>query len=295
MSAGQIVEVSNPAFLKTEKKQLLIEQKSEIVARISFEDLQVILLANPQITVSIGVLQQCVKNNLPVIVCDHKYLPCGYLHAPLSNSLHTKILKYQVEAKAPLKKQIWKRIVMAKVKHQAALLESKNKVSQQLWKLLTRIRSGDPDNIEAQAASIYWRELFGSRFRRDPNAEGINSLLNYGYAIIRAATGRALAGSGLNTTLGIFHRNQYNHFCLADDMMEVIRPMVDAVVFELVAEKNTQVNQHTKRALLDILQSEVQFSGEFFYLAHALQRSSKSLTDALVEKKPNFFQHIELI
>jgi CRISP-associated protein Cas1 len=295
MSAGQIIEVSNPSYLKTEKQQLLIKQHNSIVASIPFEDLQAILLSHPQITVSIGVLQRCIKHNLPVIVCDDKYLPCGFFHAPLSNSLHTKIIKYQVGAKLPLKKQIWKRIVQAKIRHQASLLKAEGKSSNTLMVLQSKVRSGDPDNIEAQAASVYWQELFGNRFRRDQNADGINSLLNYGYAVVRAATARALAGSGLNTTLGIFHRNQYNHFCLADDLMEVARPMVDAKVFEMVGKEIVQITSQSKSELLSILQSEVKFMGEAFYLTNALQRSSKSLSNALAEQDHKIFQPIELI
>ena len=295
MSAGQIIEVSNPAYLKTGNKQLCIEQQGGIIASIPFEDLQAILLAHPQITVSVGVLQQCIDNNLPLIVCDKKYLPCGFLHAPLTNSLHTKILRFQVSAKLPVKKQIWKSVVQVKIDHQADLLEIKGKSSHRLRVLRSKVRSGDPDNIEAQAANDYWKELFGSHFRRDQKAEGINSMLNYGYALIRAATARALAGSGLNTALGLFHRNQYNHYCLADDLMEVIRPLVDAKVYDLFEEKILDLDLKAKRELLSLLQSEVEFSEQCYYLSHALQRSSASLVLALQNHDPRLFQSVRII
>jgi len=156
------------------------------------------------------------------------------------------------------------------------------------------VKSGDPDNLEAQAAIIYWPELFGEKFRRNPNLEGINSLLNYGYSVLRASTARALTGSGLNTALGVFHHNQYNPFCLADDLMEPARPLVDAVVRKLVREKKPELNTHTKASLLGIINSEVEFDSNLYHLSHSLQRSAKSLADAITLGEQAIFKTLKL-
>ena len=294
MSVNRIVEVSNPAYLKTSNKQLLVEKDDQIVGSIPFEDLHAIILCNPQITVSIAALQLSLEHNVPVIVCNEKHLPTGFLHAPLTNSLHSKLIRFQAEIKAPLRKQLWKRIVATKVEHQAITLKKCEKNAELIKGLQTQVRSGDPDNIEAQAASIYWRELFGSDFRRNPDLEGINSLLNYGYAVLRASTARALAGSGLNTTLGIFHHNQYNHFCLADDLMEMARPIVDLKVFEIIKKQQPKITSRTKKKLLEIINAEVIIAGAKYYLPHALQRCSKSLADCLVDGDIDTFKTIQI-
>jgi CRISPR-associated protein Cas1 len=294
MSVNRIVEVSNPAYLKTKNKQLIVEKDGEVVGSIPFDDLHAIILTHPQITVSISVLQLSISNNIPVIVCNEKHLPTGFLHSPLSNSLHSKLIRHQAEIKEPLRKQLWKKIVALKVKHQAKVLFDSGKKGALLEGLQEKVRSGDPDNIEAQAARIYWRELFGNQFRRNPDEDGINALLNYGYSILRASTARALAGSGLNTTLGIFHCNQYNHFCLADDLMEIARPLVDRIVFKITEKQRPKITPKTKKKLLELINTEVIFSDSTFYLPHALQRSSKSLADAILENNPDKFVPISL-
>lgn len=294
MSVNRIVEVSNPAYLKTANQQLLVEKEDQIVGSIPFGDLHAIILTHPQITVSIAVLQLSISNNVPLIVCNEKHLPVGFLHAPLTNSLHSKLIRHQATIKTPLKKQLWKKIVSTKIKHQSKTLYDSGKNDDRLSCFESSVRSGDPDNIEAQAASVYWRELFGNQFRRNPDEEGINSLLNYGYAILRASTARALAGSGLNTTLGIFHHNQYNHFCLADDLMEMLRPVVDRAVYRIAEKQRPKITPKTKKRLLEIINEEVMFCGSKFYLPHALQRCSKSLADAIMENDPEKFNTIEL-
>jgi CRISPR-associated protein Cas1 len=295
MSVNRIVEVSSPAHLKTSNKQLVVEKEGQVVGSIPFEDLQAVILTHPQITVSIAVLQQSLEFNIPVIVCNSKHLPTGFLHAPLTNSLHSKIIRHQAGAKLPLQKQLWKTLVSSKIKHQAEVLLAKGKNGDPLPRLAQMVRSGDPDNLEAQAASVYWRKLFGVDFRRNPDGDGINALLNYGYSILRASTARALAGSGLNTTLGIFHRNQYNHFCLADDLMEIARPLVDVSVYEMSENKTPDITPKSKKKLLGIVNTEVAMSGETYYLTHALQRSAKSLADALVEGNSELFKPFKLL
>ncbi len=294
MSVNRIVEVSNPAYLKTANKQLVIEKDHEVVGSIPFEDLHAVILTNPQITVSIGVLQRCVSFNVPVIVCNEKHLPTGYLFSPFANSLHSKLVRCQAKAKTPLKKNIWKEIVISKIRHQGLLLDSFGLRGTHLLSLTGKVRSGDPDNVEAQAASYYWKELFGPIFRRDPELDGINTLLNYGYSIIRASCARALAGSGLNPTFGVFHRNQYNPFCLADDLMETFRPLVDQEVYSMSKSEPPKISPTVKSKLLQVVNSEVIFDNQRYYFTNAIQRCSKSLAEAFLHNDPLAFNTLKL-
>lgn len=291
---NRIVEISNPAYLRSSKGQLLIEQKRELRGSIPFEDLHVIILCHPQITISQATLQQCLAFNVPLIVCDEKHLPKGFLHAPISNSLHSKLIQYQAKAKLPLKKQLWKTMVSSKLAHQGRLLNRLGHSGHHILFLSKKIRSGDPDNYESQAASLYWIELFGPDFRRDPDETGINALLNYGYSVLRASTARALAGCGLHTALGVFHHNQYNPFCLADDLMEMARPLVDEMVCSIILKHQPMVTKAAKAELLNLVNCEVEFQGKRHFLSYALQRSAKSLADAFISADPFLFKPINL-
>ena len=294
MSANRIIDVSNPAYLRTAKRQLIIEQESQVAATIPIEDLEVILLSHPQITASIGLMQQCLESKVPIIVCDQKHMPKGYLFNPLANTLHSKVLKLQIGTPLPLKKQIWATLVRAKITGQSYVLSAKDRPDGGLSQLVNRVKSGDLENIEAQAAARYWRRLFGSEFRRNPDSDGINALLNYGYAIIRAATARSLAAAGLNPSIGLFHHNQYNHFCLADDLMEQTRPLVDGTVYDLCQDHILSVDRGTKTTLLAVLQQEVVYDDRKYYLTDALHRSAASLAQALESRSTKTFKCLAL-
>ena len=294
MSANRIIDVSNPAYLRTANKQLVIEQESRVAATFPIEDLEVILLSHPQITASIGLMQQCLESKVPIIVCDQKHMPKGYLFNPLANTLHSKVLKLQVGASLPLKKQIWATLVRAKITGQSYVLSTKDRPDGGLSQLVNRVKSGDLENIEAQAAARYWRRLFGSNFRRNPDLDGVNALLNYGYAIVRAGTARSLAAAGLNPSMGLFHHNQYNHFCLADDLMEPIRPLVDSIVYDLCQDHIPSVDRGTKTTLLAVLQQEVAYDRRKYYLTDALHRSASSLAQALESGNSKTFKCLSL-
>ena len=167
------------------------------------------------------------------------------------NSLHTRILSGQIAASAPTKKRIWREIVREKIWRQADICaRATGRRREELARMADKVRSGDPDNVESRAARFYWPALFGRQFRRNTDAAGINTLLNYGYAILRAATARAVAGAGLHPALGVHHRNQYDPFCLADDLMEPLRPLADWRVWKMVHESGNdapEISPETKR------------------------------------------------
>jgi len=252
----RIIDISEPAYLRLKNQQLLIDKSEETVASIPIEDLGVVILENPQIVITQSIIIACQKNNVAIVFCDEKHLPYSLL-LPVSdaNTLHNKILRQQIELKKSIKKRIWQQVVIQKIKQQVKTLEKAGKSTLSLSRLSQKVKSGDPENIEAQAAKKYWNLLFGEAFRRNINQPGINSLLNYGYAIMRAMVARAIVGSGLHPALGVFHQNQYNGLCLADDLMEPFRPWVDWLVFDWVRKNDSteiQVNRDTKAMLLSL-------------------------------------------
>jgi CRISPR-associated protein Cas1 len=247
------------------------------------EDLGVLILDHPAISFTQAALVTCWEAHVVVVICDGKHLPSAILLPMQSHSLHSKILQQQIAVTEPTRKRLWRQIVRAKIDAQANVLKSLTENDAPLLQFARRVRSGDPKNFEAQAARIYWRRLFGEDFRRDQNGDGINTLLNYGYAILRAAVARALSGAGLHPALGLHHRNQYNSFCLADDVMEPMRPLVDIRVHELWKEfgEDLDVTRETKARLLDVMNWPLIYGDSKFPTLIALRYYAASLRRVL--------------
>ena len=206
----------------------------------------------------------------------------------------------QISASEPLKKGLWQLIVRRKIVNQATILDSyagNEKVIKDLLVLSRRVRSGDPENMEAQAARIYWRALMGNAFRRDRYASGANAALNYGYTVLRAATARAICGAGLHPSLGIHHRSAVNAFALVDDLMEPFRPLVDSLVRKIYRgtlhgqgneyeiENEPDLNPENKRELAKVLQLDLMTESGMSPLANCLVRTAQSFCRCLEEKK----------
>jgi len=258
----RVIDISEPAYLHQKHRQLLIDKNGKTVAQIPIEDMGVLILQHPAIVISQAVVITCQQNNVAIVFCDERHLPYSVL-LPISegNSLHSKIIQQQSSLTLPAKKRVWQQIVRHKISGQARVLKHLGKNAVALERLAENVKAGDPDNLEAQAAQKYWRLLFGDDFRRDTDADGINSLLNYGYAIMRAMVARAIVASGLHPALGVQHSNQYNGLCLADDVMEPFRPWVDLRVFQLALEHpELAVNQNTKQPFLKLLGESVRWN-----------------------------------
>ena len=255
----RIIDVSEAAYVRLKHQQLVIEKQSEIVGQVPIEDLGVLILQHPAIVLTQQLIVACQKNKVVIVFCDEKHLPYSLI-LPIGegHTLHNKILKQQMAISEPTRKRLWQKIVQHKIKEQEQTLVMLNKESTRLSFLSTQVKTGDSGNCEAIAAQAYWKLLFGKAFKRDTDLDGINSILNYGYAIIRAAVARSICGAGLHPTLGLFHTNQYNALCLADDLMEPFRPWVDYVVYQM-ASTNSEVtiNQQSKQALLGLMSEAV--------------------------------------
>lgn len=224
-----------------------------------------------------------------VIVSGRDHLPAGMMLPIDAHHVQTERHLSQVAASLPLKKRLWQALVAAKISQQGAVLHRFTGRDGGLLPLSRRVRSGDPENLEAQAAQRYWPALFGKEFRRERAGEGTNALLNYGYAVMRAAVARAVVASGLIPSLGVFHSNRSNPFCLADDLLEPYRPYVDWRVRLLSDEADgepvTLENRAVRAALLSLLNETVLVGGRRNPMLVAIQVSAVSLARALTEGK----------
>jgi CRISPR-associated protein Cas1 len=272
----------NPAYLKTKDDQLIFEgiEGGEIKI-VPIEDTGIIILDHQQITISQGLIAKLLANNTALITCDNSHHPTGMLLSLDGNTLQSQKFQAQVEASVPLKKQLWQQTISAKIDNQACMLESVRVGAKNLRNWAMEVKSGDSDHHEAMAAAFYWKNIFGvfPEFKRERFGEPPNNLLNYGYAILRAVVARSLVASGLLPTLGIFHKNQYNAYCLADDIMEPYRPFVDKVVVNIVNlnGKFLELTPSMKKELLNIPAMDVLMKNEKSPLMVAVQRTTASL------------------
>lgn len=283
----------NPAYLKTKMEQLIIEKQDDgEVISVPIEDIGLVILDHAQITITSGLMAKLHQNNVALISCDDKRHPTGLMLTLDGHTLQSRLFAAQIESSLPLKKQLWQQTITAKIYNQATLLKQLNKENKFLLNLAKDVKSGDSENLEAKAASYYWKNLFPpfvGNFRRDRYGMPPNNMLNYGYAILRAVVARSLVGSGLLPTLGIFHRNQYNAYCLADDIMEPYRPFVDKLVCTLLdpMEPAFELTAEIKKQLLTIPAMDVFINGDKSPLMVGVQRTTASLAKCFEGKAKN--------
>lgn len=301
----------NPAYLSTHLDQLVVRLpeieknnalpdsfKKEATATIPIEDIGVVILDHQRVTISQALLAKLLANNAAVITCDATHHPTGLLLNLDGHTLQSQRFKAQLEASEPLKKQLWQQTIKTKIQNQAAVLSAQGFDTTNMKHWANSVRSGDPENVEGRASAWYWSKVFNPdlNFIRHPAGEPPNNLLNYAYAILRACTARALVGSGLLPTLGIFHRNQYNAYCLADDMMEPYRPFADQLVVALVKEFGAQaeLTPDLKKKLLRLPAQDVRMQDETSPMMIAMQRTSASLAKCFLgESRKLIFPELE--
>lgn len=279
------------------KRTLLFENKASLTLKnlqlcirtdvkestIPIEDIGFLVLDHPEIYLSIPAMNYLIENNASIIICGKNHLPNGLFMNLNSHHIQQELFRNQIEASLPLKKQLWQQTIIEKIKNQGQLLEKITKSSNSFDFLASKVLSGDSSNMEGVAAQNYWKNfplpsLEKDGIKRERYGDYPNNFLNYGYAILRAATARALSGSGLLNTLGIHHKNKYNAFALADDIMEPFRPIVDEKVFEIMQHYEEQeLNTAIKAELLQVLTRTVYFKEEKSPLMVALQKTASSL------------------
>lgn len=272
----------NPAYLSLKFEQLSVKLVSEdSVKTVPVEDIGVIVLDNPQITMSNALMEKLVENNCAVITCNSKHMPSGMLLALQSNTVQNERYRDQLDASLPLQKQLWQQTIQQKIRNQAVVLSSViGDDAKCMFVWADSVKSGDSENVEARAAAYYWKNVFPhiDGFTREREGDAPNCFLNYGYAILRGVVARALVATGLLPTLGIHHHNRYNAYCLADDIMEPYRPYVDQLVIEIVKEFDSkELTKEIKIKLLEIPVLDVLIDGKRSPLMTAVSVTTASL------------------
>lgn len=282
----------NPAYLSLKLRQLVIRKPAgqgesldadgtEVVKTIPIEDVGLVVLDSPQITLTNALMEVLLENNCAVVTCDSLHLPVGLFLPLYGNKVQTERFTDQVEASLPLKKQLWQQTMQSKIRNQAAVLKyvtGETARNMLIW--ADSVRSGDPDNMEARAAAFYWKNVIKDNpaFIRGMD-DMINVMLNYGYSVVRAVVARALVGVGLIPTLGIHHHNRYDAYCLADDIMEPYRPYVDKLVIDFIDSQGIpeRLDATVKRRLLELPVQEVVIDGVRRPLMLAVNQTAVSL------------------
>lgn len=274
----------NPCVLRKKDIQMIVEfheNEAKPPAIIPIEDIGLIVLDNQQIMISQALIMALNENNAAIISCDTSHLPYGLTLPMFSNHAFTEKLRTQIDASVPLMKNLWQQTIVAKINNQTVLLKKNNANIGRMEYYSRNVKSGDPENVEGRAAAYYWDTLFGAgNFKRQRYGVPPNNLLNYGYAVLRAVIARSLVASGLLTALGIHHRNKYNPYCLADDIMEPYRPFVDELVLGINDEMSDseELTPQIKRKLLEIPVIDVEIEGKSSPLMVGVQRTTSSLT-----------------
>lgn len=286
---GRIVEVADDRRHLSMSRGLMIVQDTEgerkELGRVPLDDIAAVIANAHGLSYTNNLLVALAERGAPFVLCAANHNVVGMLLPIDGNHNQGKRFDAQIDAKKPTSKRLWAEVVRAKLEQQAAALEAIGSPTAPLTALLNKVRSGDPDNMEAQGARRYWGLLFGDKFRRDQDAEGLNAMLNYGYTVLRAATARAVIAAGLHPTLGLHHSNDSNPMRLVDDLMEPFRPIIDLKIWQLQRAGKTEITSDTKRALVRTLYDDMQTIAGATPVTACVQKLATSLAQVYLGER----------
>ncbi|MGV3771182.1 MAG: type II CRISPR-associated endonuclease Cas1 [Sphingobium phenoxybenzoativorans] len=277
----RIVDIATDGrHLSAHRGFLIVSEERTEVGRVPLDDVAAVIVHAHGVTWSTNLMVALASRGAVMLLCGTNHAPVALCLPIDGHHAQNARMRAQWEAGKPLSKQLWRRIVIAKIRWQAAVLDA-NGVSASAFDLLAkRVGSGDPDNVEAQAARRYWPLLMGQDFRRDRNADGMNALLNYGYTVLRSMCARSVVASGLHPSIGVHHANRANAFALADDLVEPFRPLVDALAVRLAARGIDTVSPEAKRAFAGLIALDLPGGDGTTTVAGAANRSAQTLARA---------------
>jgi CRISPR-associated protein Cas1 len=283
---GRIVEISaaGQAIRKVRGFLAVYTGQSE-AGRVPLDDIGGVIVTARDAVFSTSLLAALAERAIPVVLTGSDFMPSVGIHPLVGHHAQGERFRAQIDGTRPLSKQLWAQLVIAKIERQGWALQMAGKEGGAFLRLARQVRSGDPANVEAQAARRYWPLLMGDNFRRDRNGGFANGMLNYGYAVICAATARAICAAGLHPGIGIFHRHRNNAMPLVDDLMEPFRPIVDVAVWQLVGAGREEVDREVKRALVSLLWSDEKTLEGTTPLATAIHRTAASLAESYLLRK----------
>ena len=285
---GRVIEIGSEGLhLARERGFMTVSGDGVENGRVPLDDVAVLLCNARGLTYSNGLMTELARRGVAVVLCGPNYLPVAWLWPLEGHHVQALRMRCQLEASKPLHKRLWQSIVRAKILQQVNTLDLLEIPKGDLKSLVRRVKSGDPDNIEAQAARRYWPLLFGSDFRRQRFGQIPNPLLNYGYTVLRAAVARAVVSAGLHPSLGIHHHNRANPMCLVDDLMEPFRPLVDYTAALLLRSGCEEVTADAKQALAGILTTDMDTDRGVSPLQTCLERAAQSLAQSFEDKTPS--------
>lgn len=286
---GRIVEVADDRRHLSLSRGFLVVNDPEgdrrELGQVPLDDIAAVIGNAHGLSYTNNLLVALAERGAPFVLCGANHNVVGMLLPVDGNYQQAKRFDAQIAASKPTCKRLWAAIVKAKLQQQAAALEGAGAVTAPLAALVGKVRSGDPDNLEAQGARRYWTLLFGADFRRDQDGGGLNGMLNYGYTVLRAATARAVVAAGLHPTLGLHHSNEGNAMRLVDDLMEPFRPMVDLKVWQLARNGEFEVTPATKRALVRTLFDDMQTDVGTTPVMACIHRLAVSLAQVFVGER----------
>lgn len=279
--------LSSPAKLSIKNNNLIIETDTE--HKVPIEDINSILIESQTTTLSTYLLDNIAQNNICLFICDKKHMPSAVLIPYNQHYQKPKIFEAQIEVSKPIKKNIWRDIIIQKIKNQATVVQMIHGNTDEYKNILIlskKVNSGDTSNMEAVAASKYFRALFGEQFHRESKTDdAINSALNYGYAIVRGLTARTLVSYGFECCMGLHHHNYYNSFNLADDIMEIFRPCIDLYVAKNLEIFARGLDTNAKKHLYNIINFDVLSNGEKHPMSYAIELMVMSLQGVYLKQK----------
>ena len=274
----RIVDIATDGrHLSAHRGFLIVSEKREEVGRIPLDDVAAVIVHAHGVTWSTNVIVALAERGAIMLLCGSNHAPVAVCMPLDGHHAQNSRMRAQWEAGKPLSKQLWRRIVVAKIRWQAAVLEANGRSASAFDLLARRVGSGDPDNVEAQAARRYWPLLMGEAFRRDRDADGANAMLNYGYAILRSMCARAVVAAGLHPSIGVHHANRGNAFALADDLIEPFRPLADALTLRLIAHGIERVTPEAKRAFAGLIALDLPGENGTTTTAGAAVRAAQTL------------------
>ncbi len=284
---GRVIEVASAGrHLARDRGLMTVSHEGVEDGRVPLDDIGVLLCNARDLTYSNDLMTELARRGAAVVLCGDNYLPVAWIWPLEGHHIQALRMRRQLEASLPLRKRLWQALVKAKISQQENTLELLRNSGGNLKELAKRVRSGDPDNMEAQAARRYWPLLFGDDFRRERFGPMPNPLLNYGYTVLRAATARAIVAAGLHPSLGIHHHNRTNSFCLVDDLMEPFRPLVDYTVAGLVADGRENMSSEVRRDLAAVLMMDLVTERGTTPLQTCLERAAQSLAQSFETRTP---------
>ncbi len=298
---GRVVEISGePRHIGIRRGSLTVSDKSSEIGTIDLDGVLAILITSRGASLTSPFITEASRRNIPIITCNDRFQPVSISLPLIQHSDQTRRYEAQVGVKKGLKNKLWKQVVASKVNNQSALLSLLNASgAARLKRLAANVRPGDPENIEAQAAQVYWKGLFGKSFRRDRNGAAPNNFLNYGYALLRSSMTSAVLASGLHPTFGLFHKNKNNPLCLVDDLIEPYRPLVDQVVFRIQEKGLVDLTPEAKRVLAAVLVADQSKIGSTSPLFKHMHNLSLAMSDLFIGKEatlhfPNLMSELEV-